>query len=103
MQDRLACEPDTMCPMVYMCNGLSLPVCDNGTCRLTTIPDKKYCETDNDCVCGGFDTDGSCFMGNKLYYNEHVDKTGICPDFCGGFGGNLVLKCVDSQCKQIPR
>jgi len=66
-------------------------------------PDKKYCETDNDCVCGGFDTDGSCFMGNKLYYNEHVDKTGICPDFCGGFGGNLVLKCVDSQCKQIPR
>jgi len=99
----LDCDPNTMCPMVYLCDGLALPECVDGQCELTKLPDKKYCDTVDDCVCGGFDTDGSCFLGNKLYYNEYVDKTGVCPDFCGGFHGMLKLACVDHQCTQVSR
>ena len=100
-KDKLDCQPNTMCPDVYMCNGLELPTCQDGQCQLVKIPDKLYCEKDSDCVCGGFDVDGSCFLGNKLYYNAYVDKTGICPDFCGGFHGSLQLKCVDNKCTQV--
>ena len=102
-KERLQCEPNTACPMVYLCNGLQLPACIDGQCQLVQLPDKDYCEKDSDCVCGGFDTDGSCFLGNKLYYNEYVDKTGVCPDFCGGFHGTLEIKCVNNKCTQVPR
>lgn len=64
--------------------------------------DRLFCETDDDCVCGGVDeATGRCFLGNRDYYEEHVDKSGECPDFCSGINGNLVVKCVDNTCMQV--
>jgi eight-cysteine-cluster-containing protein len=63
--------------------------------------DKAYCEEDTDCVCGGRDIDGSCFLGNRLYYDAYVDKSEYCPDFCTGISGNIILKCVDNSCIQV--
>ncbi|MBW2997422.1 eight-cysteine-cluster domain-containing protein [Candidatus Woesearchaeota archaeon] len=65
------------------------------------ITDKSFCEADGDCICGGIDTDGSCFMGNKDYYEQNVKKARDCPDFCEGIAGNLVTRCVDNKCIQM--
>lgn len=66
-----------------------------------TQESKTFCSIDDDCVCGGKDKDGSCFLGNKNYYEANVDKNSQCPDFCGGIGSNLEVKCVENQCKQL--
>ncbi|MBI5398151.1 eight-cysteine-cluster domain-containing protein [Candidatus Woesearchaeota archaeon] len=59
------------------------------------------CSIDEDCICEGIDKKtGNCFIGNKQYYEKYVDKSKNCPDFCGGIAGNLVIKCVNSQCLQ---
>ena len=63
--------------------------------------DKAFCSSDDDCICGGIDTDGSCFMGNKGYYDKFVDRSRDCPDFCEGIAGNLVIRCVDNKCIQV--
>ena len=97
----LECEGDEYCLQVYRCMPLELPACVDGMCKLINLPDKRYCEEDSDCVCGGFDVDGTCFLGNRLYYEAYVDKSGVCPDFCGGFRGNLQIKCVDNRCTQV--
>lgn len=79
----------------------------------TSVPDKEdqespevtsydSCSTDDDCICGGIDTQTDrCFMGSKDYYEKHVDKSKDCPDFCGGIEGNLVMRCIDNKCIQI--
>ena len=63
--------------------------------------DKLFCSTDDDCICGGIDKDGMCFLGNLEYYEKNVDKSRDCPDFCAGIAGNLVVRCVDSNCMQV--
>ncbi|NQU79158.1 eight-cysteine-cluster domain-containing protein [Candidatus Woesearchaeota archaeon] len=60
------------------------------------------CVSDDDCVCGGIDAGtGRCFLGNKVYYDNFVDKKKECPDFCSGIGGNLMARCVDTKCMQV--
>jgi eight-cysteine-cluster-containing protein len=64
--------------------------------------DKLSCNKDSDCICGGIDNnDKNCFIGNKLYYEEYVNKDKACPDFCGGKEGNSELKCVENKCTQV--
>lgn len=58
--------------------------------------DEKYCVADSDCACGVHVSSGDCFFGNK----DFVDSTKQCPDFCTGIGGNLEIKCVNSECVQ---
>ncbi len=63
--------------------------------------DRLSCATDDDCVCGGIDADGSCFLGNRDYYEKHVDTSKQCPDFCTGISGSLVVRCIDNKCMQV--
>lgn len=56
-----------------------------------------YCRQDKDCACGININTGDCFYGNKKYVNTQKQ----CPDFCSGFAGNLISKCVNNECKQI--
>ncbi len=101
-EDHLDCAPNTMCPMVYKCKSMDLPQCVEGHCELTTLPDKKYCESDDDCVCGGIDTiTDDCFVGNKLYYNAYVDASKQCPDFCTGMDGQMTTKCISNKCQRV--
>jgi len=66
--------------------------------------DKLSCNKDSDCICGGVDNqDKNCFLGNKEYYEEYVNKEKVCPDFCGGIAGNLELKCVENKCTQVSK
>ncbi|HIH42853.1 TPA: eight-cysteine-cluster domain-containing protein [Candidatus Woesearchaeota archaeon] len=67
----------------------------------STEESKTFCSLDSDCICGGKDNDGSCFLGNKNYYEANVDKETQCPDFCGGIASNLEVKCVENKCKQM--
>lgn len=68
-------------------------------CGCVSEPAKseKYCVSDSDCACGMHVGNGDCFYGNK----EFVDTGGQCPDYCGGIGGHLVLRCVNSTCVQV--
>lgn len=64
--------------------------------------DRLHCVTDDDCVCGGIDeASGSCFIGNRDYYEKHVDTSKQCPDFCTGISGSLVVRCIDNKCMQV--
>lgn len=56
--------------------------------------DPKLCKTDQDCIC--IENTG-CFMGNKDYYQECVDKTGACRDLCVGWEQKPV-KCINNKC-----
>jgi eight-cysteine-cluster-containing protein len=70
-----------------------------GSCELM---DSSYCEIDLDCICGGIDTvSGECFLGNRDYYESCVNKTGQCPDYCGGIAGNLEVRCKNNNCVQV--
>lgn len=72
-----------------------------------SLPGKEkgvdYCETDSDCVCGVHEETGECFVGNREYAEDEKgsEKNVVCPDFCSGFAGNLKLKCLDNQCRQV--
>jgi len=57
------------------------------------------CTKDEDCACGVHITTGECFTGNKNYVD--TDPSKVCPDFCGGFAGNFITKCVENKCGQI--
>jgi putative hemolysin len=59
---------------------------------------EEFCRSDEDCACGTHVKTGKCFYGNKLY----VDTTKQCPDFCSGFAGNLMIQCVNDECRQVP-
>jgi len=63
------------------------------------IISEKYCEKDTDCACGVHIKTGNCFYGNKNYVNTEQQ----CPDFCTGIAYNLMIKCVNNECKQVPR
>ncbi|MFH1063883.1 MAG: eight-cysteine-cluster domain-containing protein [Candidatus Woesearchaeota archaeon] len=59
------------------------------------------CSRDVDCICGGIDTfTGKCFLGNRGYHDKYVDDSQDCPDFCTGMSGNLIMRCVNSECMQ---
>lgn len=58
---------------------------------------EKSCNSDSDCACGVHIKTGACFYGNKNF----VDTSKQCPDFCTGIGGNLEIKCVEGECKQV--
>ncbi|MFQ5474740.1 MAG: eight-cysteine-cluster domain-containing protein [Candidatus Nanoarchaeia archaeon] len=74
--------------------------CTTETGPVKVPTDKGYCEDDSDCICGGKDVDGSCFLGNRAYYDANVDKKQGCPDFCAGIAGNLKASCVNNKCTQ---
>lgn len=59
---------------------------------------EQFCRSDEDCACGTHVKTGKCFYGNKLY----IDTAKQCPDFCSGFAGNLTIKCVNHECRQVP-
>lgn len=100
----LDCAPSTKCTMGYKCNSMALPQCANGRCVLNTLPDKKYCDSDDDCICGGIDTiTNDCFVGNKLYYYAYVDSVKWCPDFCTGIDGGRVTRCIANKCQTVPQ
>lgn len=63
------------------------------------IISEKYCKQDTDCACGVHIKTGNCFYGNKNY----VNITQQCPDFCTGIAGNFMIKCINNECKQVPR
>ena len=67
------------------------------TSQVNSIPVERQCRTDSDCACGVRITTGGCFYGNQQYVNELEQ----CPDFCTGIAGNLVIKCIDAECKQV--
>jgi len=71
------------------------------TTQKKDYPEMNFCKQDSDCICGGTDSKGRCFLGNKKMYNEYVDKDAVCPDFCGGFDGRLTIRCVDKKCVQL--
>lgn len=56
------------------------------------------CITDEECACGTHINTGQCFYGNKLYVNAEKQ----CPDFCSGFAGNLTMRCLNRECRQVP-
>lgn len=67
------------------------------------IADPLWCQVDDDCACGGIDKNtGECFVGNLAYQREFVDVSHQCPDFCSGIAGNLVTKCVNNKCQNVP-
>ena len=65
--------------------------------KITEISTENYCKTDEDCVCGVHKTNKSCFYGNKNY----VDTDQQCLDFCTGIFGNLQIRCISNECKQV--
>jgi predicted membrane protein len=58
---------------------------------------KKYCVENKDCACGVHVETGKCFFGNINYVNTSKQ----CPDFCNGIGGNLKIRCIENECKQV--
>jgi len=59
---------------------------------------------DKDCICGGVDIKtGSCFIGNKNYYNLYVNKKAYCPDFCNGIANNLETMCIKNKCLTVSK
>src|SRR5574341_767547 len=68
------------------------------------LENPSFCNVDADCTCGGIDkkTD-NCFVGNKLYASKNVDMSKDCPDFCTGIAAHLETKCVNNECKNVPR
>ena len=62
---------------------------------------RTFCENASDCICGGIDEKtGRCFIGNIDYYSKYVNKTAVCPDFCGGIASNLEIRCENNACVQ---
>jgi len=73
-------------------------------CEFAQCPEngKDFCETADDCVCGGIDAQTeNCFVGNKKYYDLFVNKEQDCPDFCTGIDGRLQTKCVEHKCALV--
>lgn len=65
----------------------------------------NYCDQDSDCICRGVEKlRNVCFIGNKRYYETHIDPDEPCPasDFCNGPEGELVIRCIANQCMQMP-
>lgn len=75
------------------------PDCDFAPCPERG---KDWCESDDDCICGGIDTQtNDCFVGNRQYYDVFVDKGQDCPDFCTGIDGRMQTRCVDNMCALV--
>ncbi|PIS38920.1 MAG: hypothetical protein COT34_01110 [Candidatus Nealsonbacteria bacterium CG08_land_8_20_14_0_20_43_11] len=78
----------------------SVSVAYAGECRPQNSPsnnEEKYCQVDSDCACGRHIQTKDCFFGNQQY----VDTLNQCPDFCAGFAGNLVIRCIQNICQQV--
>jgi len=76
---------------------LLVAVCDTSSAEQPPWESERSCKVDTDCACGTHITTHECFAGNKAY----VDTSRQCPDFCMGFDGRRVLRCVDGECKSI--
>lgn len=61
------------------------------------VLDERYCEKNIDCACGVHIETRECFYGNIKYVLPFPQ----CPDFCTGFAGNLRIRCVNNECKQV--
>jgi len=61
------------------------------------VKNEKSCNSVDDCACGVYVTTSDCFFGNKAFVNTEKQ----CPDFCTGIAGNLELRCVNNECKQV--
>lgn len=59
--------------------------------------DTMSCISDSDCACGRNKQTNDCAFGNANY----IDTQNQCPDFCSGFDGNLVIKCISNVCTQV--
>jgi len=57
----------------------------------------KYCNDDIDCACGRNKFTGDCFFGSK----DLVNTDSQCPDYCSGIAGNLEIRCIQKECKQV--
>lgn len=92
------CRQDTDCPKSRCTDAQSK--CFNGECivpRCTISSQSKVdCKIDSDCACGVKKGTDECFVGNK----DYVDTANQCPDFCTGFGGDLIIRCVENKCQQ---
>lgn len=65
---------------------------------------RDACETDDDCICDGFDEQADkCFVGTREYHALYVNTTRQCPDFCTGIAGNFETKCVEKTCALVTR
>ena len=62
------------------------------------VENETFCVKDADCACGVHAKTGECFYGSRRF----VDESKQCPDFCTGFSGNLRVKCINQECKQVP-
>lgn len=100
--------PEDVVPKPVACTE-EAKICPDGSavgrtgpnCEFAPCPERgsDYCESDNDCICDGYDTKADkCFVGNRQYYGLFVDKERDCPDFCTGIAGDRGVKCVDSKC-----
>ncbi len=73
-------------------------------CEFAPCPErsKDWCETSEDCVCGGIDEKTKdCFVGNKGYYDLFVNKEQDCPDFCTGIDGRMAAVCQENHCALV--
>jgi hypothetical protein len=77
-----------------------IPKCIDKKCSYVN---RVYCKLDSDCICGGKDENGACFVGNIEFYNQYVNKTESCPDFCTGIAGNLQTKCINNSCSIVKK
>ncbi len=99
--------PETEDEIVFC--TMDVKICPDGSavgriapdCEFASCPElgKDYCETVNDCVCQGIDTEtNDCFVGNKNYYDIFVDKETECSDFCTGIDGRMQTVCAENKC-----
>jgi len=60
---------------------------------------KINCESDKDCACGVWKSNGNCAVGNKDFIDASPSKQ--CPDYCSGFTGVFLTKCVNKKCSIV--
>jgi len=69
---------------------------DHECIKLANI--EKYCKNDGECGCGTHIKTKECFFGNKNFVGPD-----LCDDFCSGFAGNMEIKCINNECKQVEK
>lgn len=91
------CEQKQFCGM-YMYEGLqTFESRDDCQRALNGVSDEYKCNSDSDCACGVWRSNGECAVGNK----EFIDVTRQCPDYCTGIAANFVTKCVSNKCTLV--
>ena len=107
-----AAFPTGLKPPAHVACTEEAKICPDGTAVGRIAPDcdfapcpkegKVYCESDDDCICGGIDPEtGNCFVGNRNYYDVFVNKEQDCPDFCTGIDGRMQTRCMRNKCALV--